>query len=252
MPSRAHFPRTQALWVVLRPSESQLIASKAEQGVSGKMAQCIWCKEAGTPRAVEHIIPEALGCPDGFILSGGAVCRACNNGLAHLDQAVVDDLDVLAFMNNVPRKRGRPPQIRNRGNVVATRGPAGPEISFNMNPYAVTGHDGTKLAALGNSDRNIRASLERDGRLATVSFSVTIGQSKKFVRGIVKIALSSLAYFLGRDLALSAEFDPARTFVREGVGARPVLLMPSSTRSYRNQVWPPYGRNLVTMRSRSD
>lgn len=204
------------------------------------MPECIWCRGAGTPPAVEHIIPEALGCPDGFVLSGGTVCQACNNGLAHLDQTVVDDFDVLAFMSSVPRKRGRPPQIRSRGNVIGTKGPAGYEISFNMNRYAVTGHDGTRSGAFGKSDRNIMGSFEREGRFAKVFFSVPVGRSMKFVRGAVKIAFSSLTYFLGTDLALSEDFDPVRAFVREGIGQRPVLLIPSSTHSYRHQVWPPY------------
>lgn len=168
------------------------------------------------------------------------MCQACNNGLAHLDQALVDDFDLLAFMNNVPRKKGRPAQIRGRGNVIGTRGPAGPKISFNMNRYPVTGHDGTRLGAFGNSERNIRGLFEREGPFAKVSFSVPIGQNPKFVRGVVKIAFSSLAYFLGNDLAVSKDFDPVRAFVRKGVGDRPVLLMPSATRRYRHQVWPPY------------
>jgi hypothetical protein len=38
--------------------------------------------------------------------------QACNNGLAHLDQAVIDDFDLFAFISGIPRKRGRPAQIR--------------------------------------------------------------------------------------------------------------------------------------------
>lgn len=216
------------------------------------MAQCIWCLNNDAPAAVEHIIPEALGCPDGFILSKGEVCRACNNGLAHLDQAVIDDFDLLTYINNVPRKKGRPPEIRNRGNMVGTKGSTGKIVSINMNRYPAEAHDGSKLGALGKSDRNIGASFKRDGELGEVSFSVQIGQNPKFRRGIVKIALSSLSYFLGNEAAAASGFDPVRTFVRNGKGDRRLLLMVTNDTGFRNQAWPPFqsatGEYAVTFR----
>lgn len=203
------------------------------------MTRCIWCKEVGAP-SIEHIFPEALGCPPEFILSGGVVCRACNNGLAHLDQAIIDDFDIIAYMNNVPRKKGRPPKVQNRGNMIATKSPGGNEISINMESYPVTAHDGSRLGPFRNSTRNIQASLKSDGPVVNTSYSTSIGQNPKFVRGIVKIALSSLAYFLGGETALSDEFDPARTFVRTGKGNRPILLMESTSTNYRNYASPPF------------
>jgi hypothetical protein len=216
------------------------------------MMECIWCKYPNASSALEHIIPEALGCPEGFVLSEGAVCRKCNNGLAHLDQAVIEDFDILANMVGVTRKKGRPPEIRRRGNVIGTTGPNGKELSINMEHYAVEAHDGSRLGALGKSSRNIHASFERDGQLAKMSFSVPIGQSAKFVRGIVKIAFSSLAYFLGADMALAEDFDPVRLFVKKGGGERAIILMPSSDGGYSNRAWPPYqtetGEYAVTFR----
>jgi HNH endonuclease len=213
---------------------------------------CIWCKAVNPPTSLEHIIPEALGCPKGFVLPGGIVCRDCNNGLAHLDQAVIDEFDFLTFMSGVPRKKGRSPEIRNRGNVIATKGAAGTEISFNMNPYPVTGHDGTKLGGFRKSERNIQASFATNGPYAKISFSRSLGKNPKFVRGITKIALSSLAYFLGENVANLADFDPVRAFVRKGIGHRPVLIRPSGTAAYSNQVWPPFqskaGEYAVTFR----
>ena len=204
------------------------------------MAVCIWCKGVDVPSALEHIIPEALGCPSGFVLSDGTVCRECNNGLAHLDQAVIEDFDIFAYMSGVPRKKGRPCEIRSRGNLIGTQGPNGNEISINMERYPVTAHDGTNLGGFGNSDRNIQASFDRQGDSVKISFSTTIVSKPKFARGIVKIALSSLAYFLGGELTLSEDFDSVREFVREGKGIRPVLLKQSSTGGYLNQSWPPF------------
>lgn len=216
------------------------------------MPVCIWCKGVNASTAVEHIIPEALGCPEGFVLSDGTVCQSCNNGLAHLDQAVIEDFDILAFMNGVPRKKGRPPEIRSRGNMIGTRGPDGNEFSINMERYPVIAHEGTKLGAFGKSDRNIQASFKRDGQTAEISFSTSIGSKPKFVRGIAKIGLSTLAYFLGGELALSDDFDSVRKFVREGTGDRPVLLKLVTTGGYLNQAWPPYksetGEYAVTFR----
>lgn len=216
------------------------------------VATCIWCRGTNLPSSVEHIIPEPLGCPEGFVLSDGEVCRSCNNGLAHLDQAVAEDFDFLSYMAGVPRKKGRPPEIRSRGNVVGTRGLAGKEISINMERHSVKAHDGSRLAPFGRSGRNINATFEHDGRIAKSSFSVSIGQDPKFVRGIVKIAFSSLAHFLGAATVLVENFDPVRAFVREGKGERPILLMSSPDGGYFNQVWLPYrsasGHYAITIR----
>lgn len=216
------------------------------------MTTCIWCKGVGLPSALEHIIPEPLGCPEGFVLSNGEVCRSCNNGLAHLDQAVVEDFDFLSFMAGVPRKKGRPPTIRSRGNVIGTTGPAGREISISMERYSVNAHDGSTLAPFGKSSRNIDATFERDGQMAKTSFSVPFGQNSKFLRGAVKIAFSSLAYFLGSDTALAENFDPIRCYVREGKGERRILLTSSTDDGYINRVWSPWksesGDYAVTFR----
>lgn len=202
--------------------------------------RCIWCKKDDQAPSVEHIIPEALGCPDGFVLTGGTVCRACNNNLASLDRAVIDDFDVPAFLAGIPRKGGRPPAILNRGNVRATVGRRGPQMSFNMDRHPVRAHDGAALPPVGGSSRNIRASFERSGRIGTVSFSTEIGRNPKFVRGIVKIAVSATAYFLGPDTVLSADFDGVRDFVRNGSGARQILMLMGEGASYFNQVSPPF------------
>ena len=204
------------------------------------MSHCIWCKNKVVDFTTEHIIPEALGCPSGFVLSNGAVCRSCNNDLAHLDRAVIDDFDILAFMATVPRKRGKSPIISSRGNMVGICNEAGNYIAINMESSPVRDVNGRILGGFGKSRRNIRAKFNRFGSVGRISFDTTLGDSPKFVRGIVKIAFSSLAYFLGSELALRRSFDPVRSFVMEGIGRRRVLLMQTRDVNYRNQVWPPY------------
>ncbi len=213
---------------------------------------CIWCLQHADGKDEEHIIPEALGCPPGFVLPGTVVCRKCNNGLADLDSAVIDEFDFRAFMAGVPRKKGRPPAVRSRGNVVGTIEKDGPAISFNMDPVPVTAHDGSRLAPYRGSKRDIRATFTHDGNLARISFDVPFGQNRKFLRGITKIAFSSLAYFLGAQLARSPAFFSVRRFVKHGEGDRHVLITSSDDNHYSNCVWPPYispsGDYTVTFR----
>lgn len=206
----------------------------------GAAMRCIWCKHENNDSTIEHIIPEALGCPPNFTLTDGLVCRSCNNGLAHLDQAVIADFDIPLFMSNVPRKRGKPPTIRTRGNMVGTRGTRGPEISINMERSSKLAHDGSNLGPYGKSDRNINASLLIKGRAAETKFSTPIGQNPKFVRGIVKIGFSSLVYFLGHEISQSTMFDPIRDFVSEGIGTRKILMIGCNDANFQNQAGPPH------------
>lgn len=204
------------------------------------MAQCIWCKEFGNPTSEEHIVPEALGCPPGFVLTNGEVCGICNNKLAVLDRALIGDLDIVAFRAGVPRKRSRPPRIDSRGNMVGYFTASGPVTAINMDPRSVTTPEGVLVGAFGKSDRNVRATLERTDDTAKVSFEVKIGSSPLFARGTHKIALNSIAYFLGRDVALDPQLDPVREYVRNGTGNRRILAFVSRDTEYRNAVWTPY------------
>jgi hypothetical protein len=216
------------------------------------MTTCIWCKAIDAPPSVEHIIPEALGCPPDFELTGGVVCMACNNGLGHIDSALVDEFDFVLFGANIPRKGGRTPEVRSRGNVIARRGTDGPEIHFNMEPHPVAGPRGETLSPYKGKPRNIKAQFEVVGMVAKVGFEVPFGQGPKFIRGLHKIALSSLVYFLGPELALESKFDAVRRYVRHGEGKRQVLFRPADDKGYAHHVNAPYtsgsGNYLVGMR----
>ncbi len=202
--------------------------------------RCIWCLEPAECGHVEHIIPEALGCPPEFVLPGTVVCRKCNNNLAHLDQAVLDEFDFIAFMAGVHRKKGKKPVVRSRGNVLATVEGDGPTYTFNMESYPVKAHDGSRLAGFRGSKRDVRGHLSRQAGMASIKFEIPFGQSAKFVRVVTKIAFSALAYFLGAQIALSSSFNPVRDFVRQGKGRRHLLMSSSDDKAYRNTVWAPY------------
>jgi len=214
---------------------------------------CIWCLEPTDEGHEEHIIPEAIGCPPGFVLPSTVVCRSCNNGLSDLDQAVIDEFDFPAFMAGVPRKKGKSPVIRSRGNVLATVEPSGPTYTFNMDPIPHKAHDGSRLAPYRGSKRDIRGKLSKQGNTVTINFDIAFGQNRKFLRGITKIAFSSLAYFLGAPLARSATFTSIRRFVKDGIGDRHLLLtFNENDINYSNRVWAPYvspsGEYAVTLR----
>src|SRR5690606_26617378 len=154
-------------------------------------SQCIWCLQSAGGKHVEHIVPEALGCPKGFVLTADQICQRCNNGLGYLDQAVADDFDFVGFLAGVTRKKRKAPGIMSRGNVYGFLGRDGPEIIFNMNATPMTARNGEHIAGYRGSARNIKASIHETGSSARITFESTIGTSKKFQRGIYKIAISS-------------------------------------------------------------
>jgi hypothetical protein len=220
----------------------------------GENNRCIWCLQATeTLPDVEHIIPEALGCPPGFTLPASLVCRRCNNGLSHLDTAVIDEFDFLVFFAGVSRKRGRSPAIRSRGNALGTVEDGMTTISFNMGKKPCKAHNGEHLPGYRGGKRHVQAVLGSQGNgQAKLSYEVTFGQGNKFVRGLLKIAFSSLTYFCGSAVALSEEFAPIREFVRAGIGKRHAFLRFSDDSAYSNRVWPPYhapsGECCITFR----
>lgn len=215
------------------------------------MALCIWCKKESAFNSIEHIIPEALWCPDGFYLKDGAVCRQCNNGLAHLDQAVADEFDILAFWSGVPRKKNKSPVVNNRGNLLGQYVKGNKTIFINMD-RALQTIEGHRIAGCGKSNRNIKASLHAAGEKAKVSFGVKLGDNPKFVRGILKIAFSSLAYFLGANEALLPKYDCLRKFIMKNEGDRKIILKQCGDKNFKNEVWPPYvndeGEHIVILR----
>jgi len=203
------------------------------------MTYCIWCQQPSKTKAKEHIIPEALGCPDGFWLTNGEVCKSCNNRLAHLDQAVVDDFDILLFMNRIPRKKNRLPEVSNRGNILTKSNKNEPIFFINMAPRPIV-IEGNYIGPYGKSKRNINATFEVRKSHACMSFSSTIGENPKFARGIVKIALSSLAYFINPNEILQPKYNQIRDFVIRNEADRKIFLGKTDDLKYKNQVWSPY------------
>ncbi len=201
---------------------------------------CIWCKSVDPNPSIEHVIPEALGCPPGLELRDGQVCTRCNNALGHVDQAVVNDFDFMLFINAVPRKGGKPPVITGRGNVCAWHDAEGGQIRFNMesSPVAVANR---RLSPFRSRTRDIKVATESVGSEGRFHFQTQLASSPKFARGLYKIALSLVAFFWGEETALLTRFDWIRKYVTRGDGESRIILTPRTV--IENRVWVPTGRD---------
>jgi hypothetical protein len=179
--------------------------------------KCIWCGA------------ESL---DEFVLPSSVVCANCNNGLAHLDQALTDDFDFLAFFAGVRGRKDRPASVQSRGNVRGTNVDGALSLSVNMNSFSVNAHDGSTVGGFRGRPRDVKVTMKKEGNEVRTSFRMTIGASPKFTRAVFKIGLSVVTFLCGADLVRSRRFDPIRKFVRNGEGLRHVMLCPASETQY--------------------
>ncbi len=218
------------------------------------ITQCIWCQGSAGGNHVEHIVPEVLGCPPDFILTSDFICQRCNNGLGQLDQAVADDFDFLTFQSGIPRKKGKPAKLASRGNVYGYSTKNEKRLFFNMDSKkTIKASDGFHVAPYRNSERNVKANFKAESGVAEITFQIKFGQSKKFQRGIFKIALSALAYFIGPNELYKSKYNQLRNYVRNGTGIRHlILLADSNPNNYSHQFDNPYisetGDYLLTFR----
>jgi len=187
---------------------------------------CIWCKRPARRASLEHILPDSLGCPPGFWLQD-CVCMACNNGLGHVDQALLREFEIIAFIHGVPRKGGKPPAINSWSAIRGRYGPNGPELCLNAGPQMVEAWGANlRAASPRNGIESVTAGPMIAGQEGEVKFNQRFGSDPKFRRAVHKVALGSLAYYLGANAALQDGYDPVRAFVREGIGEFDVLMMP--------------------------
>jgi hypothetical protein len=173
------------------------------------------------------------------VLTNEEVCIKCNNGLGHIDQAVIDDFDFCAFMAGIPRKGGKTPIISSRGNVKGTVESSDPVISFNMEKHTVKDHTGTELTGFKKRERDINACFDHSENKGTVGFSVEFGRRKKFIRGILKIAFSALTYFVGASETRKEKYNVIRQYVRKGKGTRHIILGRAEKLGYHHSFKPP-------------
>lgn len=199
--------------------------------------KCIWCKNTVVEKVVEHIIPEPLGCPEDFLLQNKEICGRCNNNLGHLDQALIDEFDIFAFKNGIPRKKGKKPIINNRGNMVGKYIYDEKVIFLNMDNTPFLTQFGDKVSSYGNSKRAVNASLSSDGSIAKVNFKLNCFSSPKFFRALHKIAFESLVFSVGVEEGLNPRYDSIREYVLHGQGTREVLFTTTDDGFYKNEFY---------------
>lgn len=196
---------------------------------------CIWCRRpTSSNEPVEHIVPHAIGCPEDFILTNGEVCAACNNGMGHLDQALVQDIEVYAALAGVPNKAGRTSRISGFGNMRADIEGDGLVYRFNMERHPVEIRPGVMLAGYRGKPRDVDAEMRVENGQAEIVFGLEFGVSPKVARALVKLGAEYVCWTLGREIAADAIQGAVADFVLRGNGYRPVVLFAGDKDKYEH------------------
>lgn len=203
---------------------------------------CVWCLKEGR-KSKEHIVPEVLGCPTGFVLNRGEVCADCNSTvLSSLDGVLGESFDFLRVWARVPGKKQKPPRMTGRTNLrasVTRRGHV--DLHLNLEQHAVQTDAFGAIPPASGSHRDVAGSFERIGALARTQMNFTIGGHPDFSRAIHKVAFEWLVRLTSWEQALESRFNPVREYVVRGLGQREVLvLVPQDWRYYHefpNHIW---------------
>jgi hypothetical protein len=200
------------------------------------MRPCIWCLKNGRS-SVEHIIPEVLGCPPGFVLKRGEVCKDCNsNTLSQLDTALGESFDILRVLNRVPGKRKKSPKVTGRTNL---RGHASRKghivLQLNMENNSVDSDIFGAIPPPGGSYRDVHGTFTREGQICRSTLTAKIGGHPDFSRALHKIALEWFVKLTSWDNVLDERFNVVREYVLNNLGSREVLMFAPESWSYRHE-----------------
>lgn len=182
---------------------------------------CIWCKSDFPKLSKEHIIPEALGCPDEFILSDVA-CERCNNKLGTtVDVALIKQFEVQKFLLGIAGKRGKRPTVKSWAALNGCYEEGSPVLEINAGPNSVES-SGKRLPAAGKGNGIYDAWVKpEEGRYG---FKQEFGNAPLFLPALYKIGLNAIGYYLGTEVAASAAYDHVRSFVLRQTGAKPLTV----------------------------
>ena len=149
-------------------------------------ARCIWCG-ISPANSIEHILPEALGCPEGFILSEG-VCRICNSKNGKLDRALLKPFEITTVVKGILRKRGKQPTIDGFSTVASGHDENGPILYFNREKFAVDTPLGKKLGPTSKLDEieNVEWNHLGDGKV-NIKIRQKLFFDRMAVRGLFTI-----------------------------------------------------------------
>lgn len=198
---------------------------------------CIWCGESRIS-SLEHIVPEALGCPAGFVLAKG-VCAGCNNRNGKLDRALLTPFEIMTVLKGVTRKRGRRPTVNGFRSFSSTYDENGPVFFMNREKYSIDIAGGNPLPGLTADDpiKDFKVSHNSDGS-ATLSYNQELRFDRQSVRGLFKIAVEAIAHFEGLEAARDPSLSAVKQFVRAGQGDFRALLTPDQNTKYESYFGP--------------
>ena len=183
---------------------------------------CIWCCKPVVDASVEHIVPDALACPPDFVLRH-CVCKSCNNGLGHIDQALLHEFEIMGFTADVPRKGGKKPSVGTWASVAASHAQGEKQLHLNADKAPVM-VGGKKLAPSNKANGITDVSVKEKDGLTEIKFSQDFGRHPHLVRALYKVAFGALAFFGGAEQAPSARYDGIRAFVKNGAGSYRALM----------------------------
>jgi len=187
---------------------------------------CIFCKQdSSESKSREHILPESMGCPEGFYLKPHTVCDQCNNTrLARLDSDLQKFFGLIKPYFIYENKKGKPLTVKNKY-YYAENNNGHVSIHINVKGKPVEIKKGIRLKSIEDNKKSTHSFyLERDGKFARVRLKQNLMINDNIKRAIHKIAFEYFCFSCGKDAALEAKFDPIRDYVISGIGKRNILM----------------------------
>jgi len=198
---------------------------------------CIWCGQCPT-NSIEHIAPDALGCPPDFVLQVG-VCPKCNHRNGRLDRALLTPFEIVTVMKGIPRKKGKKPTVDGFSSFSSGYDANGPVFYMNREKHSVQTPAGKWLSGTNRDDPIKDAKWEhRPDGTVKVSYKQELRFDRKAVRGLFKIAVEAIAFYEGLNAAREASLAPAKHFVMDGGGNFRAIMMPDQNSHYDNYFGP--------------
>jgi hypothetical protein len=181
---------------------------------------CIFClKVPERWPAEEHIFPESLGCPPGFVLRDAEVCTPCNNRLSKADSKLIEVMSPFRPLGPFKTKKGKWQRADLANATFQRTGTNALKLELHKRPMVRgEGVDDFSIEKLPTHVRVHMTMRQRmDGRLS---------------RGVHKIAFESLCLMRGRAATLAASLDSVRNYVLGTAGGfRHVLALTEAQRS---------------------
>lgn len=190
------------------------------------MSRCIWCLREHPDSAIEHVIPQAVGCPPDLVLRDGEVCRPCNSHLGvRVDVALVHNFEQMLAIAELQATGKTHRRLAGIGNMQISDMPSGQHVAFSMGSTAIVDEAGTRVGPLRRDRRHATATFRDLGNgQGEISGEIAFIHDDRFSRALHKIALELLVFTPTPDIVYESRFDLIRDYVMRGVGTRRVVM----------------------------